>query len=94
MKQIMGIKATHGMVSYDAEATVLDLETQEVVYVHVNWYEDDTHYTVSKESVTDAEDAVEFVEEYGSLRAAKKSGYGKVFAALEKVLNTMLDFIE
>lgn len=94
MKQIVEIKTNHGMVSYDAEALVRDFDTDSMVYVHVNWYEDATHYTVSAEPLMGAEDAVEFQEEYRSLRSAKKSGYGKVFEVLEKVLNAMAETIE
>ena len=57
MKQIIDIRtdrtlAAPGVYAFDAEAKVRDLETQEVVYVHVNWCDDFKHYTVSKESVS------------------------------------------
>lgn len=57
MKQVYNIRATRtlagpGVYGYDAEATVR-LEDQTEVYVHVNEYDDMTHYTVGKESIYD-----------------------------------------
>lgn len=57
MKQVYNIKATRtlagpGVYGYDAEATVR-LEDQTEVFVHVNEYDDMTHYTVGKESIYD-----------------------------------------
>lgn len=56
MKQVVDIRtertlAAPGVYAIDAEATVRDVETRELVYVNVNWYGDFKHYTVSKDSV-------------------------------------------
>lgn len=56
MKQVVEIRtertlAAPGVYAIDAEATVRDVETRELVYVNVSWYDDFKHYTVSKESV-------------------------------------------
>ncbi len=56
MKTVVRVKAvrTAGVPSvdeFDAEAMIRDEETRETVYVHVNWFDGLTSFTVSPESL-------------------------------------------
>lgn len=58
MKVVTELKANRtyagpGVYAFDAEAVVLDTETDQTVYVHVNLYDGFENYTVSESSLWD-----------------------------------------
>lgn len=87
--------ACAGMVGYDAEATVEE-GSNNVKYVHANYYGDDVSLTVTDKSVFDyvtgqsEEDPhADVLEEYEGISDAENSKYIKVFAVLDQMLQLM-----
>lgn len=84
-----------GAIGYDAEATITS--DQQELYVHVNFFDGFTSYTVSEVSTFDyltgdSEEVPEFeaLEEYESLDAAFDSQYLELFVMLDKMLYQMI----
>ena len=80
-----------GIGSGAAEGLVTDTDTGERVHVTV-YVSDVEAYSVSKESALaflcgGADEPAELTEEYGTLRAAKKSGYAEAFVRLRNAVD-------
>lgn len=90
-----------GTEAYDAEIEIEELSDGKfsTLYIHANSY-DDTHYSVSKQSMydymtglSDVEPSdVDFIEEYDNFNETKTSQYKKYFAIVDRLLNDLISF--